>query len=365
MNREHPVKQGVGGRASAEALPIQRQHVGKQTLIEAISPIQARNGGPAAAPTGGAGAALPAQVRGQMEGAFGTSFADVRIHQGEQAAAMDAVAYTQGNDIHFQPGSYDPSSPAGRELLGHELTHVLQQRQGRVAAPGQGKGAGINADAGLEAEADHEGARAARGEAVSEHVRASTGQAAAGVVQRRLVAFFVTHGKRMAAEHLLLGDTAEDQPRTQEESIARLLARLGDGTDQHRLDAIAEKALQLVGKDPPAAEDAAGVPGLLGRNDEDALARRARTLLEDGEARVVIFGHTHTAIDGDREPLFGHADPRRSFNTGSWMPSTPLTGRERWPELRDLSWQHDLRYLVVDLEDPAKATLRLLPASHR
>ena len=187
MNREHPCKQGVGGRASAGALPIQRQHAGKQTLTEAVSPIQARSGGPAAAPTGGAGAALPVQVRGQMEGAFGTSFADVRIHQGEQAAAMDAVAYTQGNDIHFQPGSYDPSSPAGQELLGHELTHVVQQRQGRVAAPGQGKGAAINADAGLEAEADHEGARAARGEAVSTHVRASTGHAAAGVVQRRMI----------------------------------------------------------------------------------------------------------------------------------------------------------------------------------
>src|SRR5262249_35859216 len=105
----------------------------------------------------------------------------------------------------------------------------------------------------------------------------------------RLVAFFVTHGKRMASEHLLLGDTAEDQPRTREEPVACLLACLGDGTDPRRLDAIAEEALHLVGKGPPAAEDAVGVPGLLGRNDEDALDRRARTLLEDGEARVVTF----------------------------------------------------------------------------
>jgi hypothetical protein len=187
MKREHSLNQGSGGRVSAGALPIQREHAGKQTLTEAISPAQARGGGPAAAPAAGAGAALPAQVRSRMEGAFGTSFADVRIHQGEQAAAMDAVAYTQGNDIHFQPGSYDPSSPAGQELLGHELTHVVQQRQGRVAAPGQGKSGAINADAGLEAEADLEGARAARGDAVSAHVRASTGHAAAGVVQRRMI----------------------------------------------------------------------------------------------------------------------------------------------------------------------------------
>jgi ParB-like chromosome segregation protein Spo0J len=181
----------------------------------------------------------------------------------------------------------------------------------------------------------------------------------------RLVAFFVTHGKRMATEHLLLGDTAEDQPQTREESIARLLARLGDGADPRRLDAVAEAALRLVGTDPPAPDDAVGMPGLLGRSDEDALARRARTLLEDGEARVVAFGHTHAAIDGDLAPLFGAENPRRSFNTGSWMPSTRLTGRERWPELRGLSWQHALRYLVVDLEDSAKATLVPLPASPR
>ena len=181
----------------------------------------------------------------------------------------------------------------------------------------------------------------------------------------RLVAFFITHGKRMAAEHLLLGDTAEDQSQSREASIAHLLARLGDGADPRRLDAVAEETIRLVGKDLPAPEDGVGVPGLLGRNDEDALSRRARTLLEDGEARVVAFGHTHAAIDGNRDPLFGLADLRRSFNTGSWTPSTPLTGRERWQELRELAWRHDLRYLVVDLEDLAKVTLCSLPTSPR
>ena len=60
-------------------------------------------------------------------------FSDVRIHANSaKAPAVGAVAYTQGSDIHFAPGSYSPNSNSGRSLLGHELTHVVQQAQGRV-----------------------------------------------------------------------------------------------------------------------------------------------------------------------------------------------------------------------------------------
>src|SRR5690606_19369575 len=111
----------------------------------------------------GQGRPMPAPVQAKMEQSFGSDFSDVRVHEGSQAAQLGAVAYTQGSDIHFEPGRYDPHSPAGQELLGHELAHVEQQRAGRVAVP-QGKEAPINADPGLEAEADEAGARAARGE---------------------------------------------------------------------------------------------------------------------------------------------------------------------------------------------------------
>jgi len=77
---------------------------------------------------------------------------------------MGAVAYAQSNDLHFAPGKYDPDSPQGQKLIGHELAHVVQQSQGRVQATAQAKGAAINDDDGLEREADEMGARAARGE---------------------------------------------------------------------------------------------------------------------------------------------------------------------------------------------------------
>ena len=116
------------------------------------------------APSGG-GKSMPEPVQQKMEGAFGADFSGVRIHEGPQAKAINAIAYTQGSNIHFQPGKYQPDIQSGQELLGHELTHVIQQKAGRVDAP-QGKGIPINADSGLEAEADTLGAKAARGEQV-------------------------------------------------------------------------------------------------------------------------------------------------------------------------------------------------------
>lgn len=129
------------------------------------------HGGGAGADLGpqGAGEPLHQAVRQKMERAFGQDFSDVRIHQGPRAAALGALAYTQGTDIHFAPGQYQPESSAGQTLLGHELAHVVQQRQGRASATTQARvaGVGVNDDPALEREADELGARAARGEPVS------------------------------------------------------------------------------------------------------------------------------------------------------------------------------------------------------
>ena len=66
-----------------------------------------------------------------MEGAFGADFSSVRFHTGDQAErlnrTMGSRAFTTGNRILFGKGAYAPSSSAGRELLAHELTHVVQQ----------------------------------------------------------------------------------------------------------------------------------------------------------------------------------------------------------------------------------------------
>ena len=111
----------------------------------------------------GTGQSLPGSVRGKMESALGMDFSLVRIHEGSKAASVHARACTQGMDIHFAAGQYQPHSQRGQALLGHELAHVVQQAQGRVPVTGQVRGVAVNTDPRLEAEADRWGAMAARG----------------------------------------------------------------------------------------------------------------------------------------------------------------------------------------------------------
>jgi hypothetical protein len=143
-----------------EITPIQMQAMVDHTAATWAGAAQAQ---PA---SDGAGQRMPEAVQAKMERSFGVDFSSVRVHEGPQASSIGAAAYTQGTNIHFAEGEYSPHSHSGQELLGHELAHVVQQSQGRVQAPVQGKGGvGVNADPGLEAEADAQGARAASGEA--------------------------------------------------------------------------------------------------------------------------------------------------------------------------------------------------------
>src|SRR5271167_1452401 len=103
---------------------------------------------------------LPRDVQAKMESALNANFSDVRIHVGPEASAIGAIAFTWGTDIHFSPGQYNPHTPHGQFLLGHELTHVVQQRAGRVANP-FGNGVAVVQDQALEAEADRLGRMAA------------------------------------------------------------------------------------------------------------------------------------------------------------------------------------------------------------
>lgn len=108
----------------------------------------------------GAGRRLPEPVQKKMESFFGADFSDVRVHVGHEASSIGALAFTYGSDLYFANGQYDPHSPHGQRLLGHELTHVLQQRAGRVRNP-FGSGVAVVQDPGLEAEAERMGVRVA------------------------------------------------------------------------------------------------------------------------------------------------------------------------------------------------------------
>lgn len=89
----------------------------------------------------GHGAPLDEPVRRDMEAHFGADFRRVRIHTdavaARAAAALNASAFTLGEDIFFAAGAFAPTEEAGQRLLVHELTHVVQSQQGRVPTSGE------------------------------------------------------------------------------------------------------------------------------------------------------------------------------------------------------------------------------------
>jgi len=93
----------------------------------------------AIAAASGRGNQLHTGVAEQVGGAYGQSLGDVRVHNDDHAAALSravsARAFTVGNDIFFGAGEYRPDSSGGRELLAHELAHVVQQRGAPNSGP--------------------------------------------------------------------------------------------------------------------------------------------------------------------------------------------------------------------------------------
>lgn len=81
------------------------------------------------------GQPLDSETRAFFEPRFGHDFGQVRVHTDTQAAesarSLNAQAYTVGQNMVFAKGEYSPKTSQGRQLLAHELTHIIQQNNGR------------------------------------------------------------------------------------------------------------------------------------------------------------------------------------------------------------------------------------------
>ncbi len=84
----------------------------------------------------GSGQPLDSQSRAFFEPRFGHDFSRVRVHTdtnaAESARAVNALAYTLGQNVIFDAGKYQPQTVSGRQLLAHELTHAIQQGSARA-----------------------------------------------------------------------------------------------------------------------------------------------------------------------------------------------------------------------------------------
>lgn len=85
----------------------------------------------------GSGNRLPEKIESEMSRRIGADFSSVNIHTGSNAVQMNrslgARAFTYGKDIYFNSGEYNPSTSDGQHLLAHELTHVVQQSNKKIA----------------------------------------------------------------------------------------------------------------------------------------------------------------------------------------------------------------------------------------
>lgn len=90
---------------------------------------------------------IPDAMKQKLEQRSGLSFEDVKVHyNSDKPAQMQALAYTQGNQVYVGPGQ--------EKHLGHELGHVVQQKEGRVSANTSLNGILVNDEKRLEQEAD-------------------------------------------------------------------------------------------------------------------------------------------------------------------------------------------------------------------
>jgi hypothetical protein len=121
------IQRSEGGEAEEEELQMKPSDGGEFEAGASVeSQIKSKQG---------SGSKMDAQIQAKMESAFNADFSNVNIHQDAESsklnASLGAEAFATGNDIFFREGRYNPDSHQGQELLGHELTHVIQQRGGK------------------------------------------------------------------------------------------------------------------------------------------------------------------------------------------------------------------------------------------
>jgi len=91
---------------------------------------------------------LPDDLKEKAENLSGYNLDDVKVYyNSDKPAQLQALAYTQGTNIHIAPGQ--------EKHLPHEAWHVVQQKQGRVRPTMHLDGVPVNDNAVLEKEADH------------------------------------------------------------------------------------------------------------------------------------------------------------------------------------------------------------------
>ncbi|MFE2382134.1 eCIS core domain-containing protein [Streptomyces misionensis] len=334
---------GPGAPVRPDALPALQRLIGNAAVGELLNRAGPEHAGPEHADPEerrsasvrrvlrSPGRPLDEPVRADMETRLGADFSDVRVHTDraahESAAAVAAEAYTSGSHIVFRRGRYDTASDAGREVLAHELTHVVQQRRGPVAGSDTGAGLALSDPSDrFEREAERVAAGALPGAAAAP----PAGRPGAGLPVARLISVeefrrrtavgrFEKRGssieaveRELAAYHKLpqegfsarfrqlekIRAAAEEYARNSKSKrhqaeVDSLVAESHTESNDIRLDAVIEEIIEQVRAHQEICrrlEEA--------RNTADGLAR-ARLLLAAQDTVLTRIEETGAAVDSD------------------------------------------------------------------
>jgi hypothetical protein len=199
--RDHTTSGKAGSETSHQPTPPQQDKettsaTRQDQAVKAGAPIGFDFGKMPVFPPSRQNPNLPQGLQANMESSFGQDFSGVDVHRNsQQAQHLNALAYTQGESIHFAQGEFNPHSEKGRNLIGHEFSHIVQQRSGVVQPTAVlGNGLALNDDQGLESEADRLGKKAVQGVAMEKYQSPSLGmrtglrtvQEMSGVIQRSI-----------------------------------------------------------------------------------------------------------------------------------------------------------------------------------
>jgi len=149
--RARSVKSTAGAARHSSLLQLQREQGNRfvQRMVDLARASDAEGGVTpdverAIESSRGGGQSLDSGLRTSMGQSLNADFSGVRVHTDSGAdglnRSLSAKAFTTGSDIYFRQGEYNPGSSSGRELLAHELTHVVQQNPDKVQTKSDDEG---------------------------------------------------------------------------------------------------------------------------------------------------------------------------------------------------------------------------------
>ncbi|WP_230270600.1 eCIS core domain-containing protein [Deinococcus sp. 6YEL10] len=221
LQRFHAQEQASLNFDTRQTLQRQLAELDAEATQPVLQRIQARRG---------SGNPLPEAIQRHLEHGLNHDLSRVRIHDDAEAdklaKSVGAVAFTTGTDIFFRSGHFRPNTKSGLALLAHEVTHTVQQAQGRVAG-------GIDPDAGLETEAQVTGARLAKTFTPSSFLKTPSGRSRQ--ISRSLAPLTPSHAaqrlavQRQTVQRSLWGDWWKGFQNKAVEGALELAARVPNG----------------------------------------------------------------------------------------------------------------------------------------